>query len=87
MKKFTLLIQSKCEKNDRKRKYKQRTAWTDTADQMLLEVCVDKIPQRERDRVTWNHSNLQKHNVNAMISKWFNKERNYSISPNRSKCE
>ena len=52
MKKFTLLIQSKCEKNDRKRKYKQRTAWTDTADQMLLEVCVDKIPQRERDRVT-----------------------------------
>ena len=48
MKKFTLLIQSKCEKNDRKRKYKQRTAWTDTADQMLLEVCVDKIPQRER---------------------------------------
>ena len=52
MKKFTLLIQSKCEKNDRKRKYKQRTAWTDTSDQMLLEVCVDKIPQRERDRVT-----------------------------------
>ena len=49
MKKFTLLIQSKCEKNDRKRKYKQRTAWTDTADQMLLEVCVARY-RRERGR-------------------------------------
>ena len=49
MKKCTLLIQSKCEKN-RKRKYKQRAAWTDTADQMLLEMCEDKIPQIERER-------------------------------------
>ena len=29
----------------------------------------------ERERVTWNYSNLQKHNVNALISKWFT---NYS---------